>query len=744
MFPNYAELCKQTAVLIWWVVKIIWYIAFTMIWCSLKVAYMLIILSIWIGLKVYCYNSSRQSPVTVTEDIRCKATTASVGVIPGTSHDRRKCKGDIPVKVSSSTSRNTSESWNSRISHNSRCDRPTLVSSESTVPNVSDRKAFETPSFSQQEKTNRPSKKDNQVYNQMSTDNPEKSASIETTLQESCQSIHTSIDRPIATGSTAITCPTKLSSYAVSESLSATSLSSSSSSYVVVSCKQDAVMSAAAPRGHSLSSTSAAGEINPAIMSSVRSSMSASINSPSNTTANGPKKSVPVAASRNTSESSNSKISQNLRCDRPTLVSTENTVPIVSDRKTFETPSFSQQEKTKRPSKKDSQVYNQMSTDNPEESASIETTRQGVCQSMHTSIDRPIATGSTAITCPAKLSSYAVSKSLTATSSSSSSSSYVVVSGKQDAVMSAAAPRGQSLSSRSAAGEINLAIMSSVRNSLSACTSSPSNTTASSPKKSVPVAAVRTNANLQACGAVKSRDTSKMAEHKSTAATIAIESTCISATPASGGPTNHDARAKRLDSVDKCAKSDGNVCTSSSPLQSSDNTSSNGQPDCDTSIADTSHSSAPSVASTDTTQTEERARFPLSEEYKFRLVCDICFKPKTEQMTGVGVHGCRQDMLAVKEVGTSQWRWIRQRKPYINFRGDYAMCIKRRDGRPNICYSGCTYAHCDAERRLWNLEKKSAFSISEFITANQTSAPICDVKSLLDKYPVSRLSFSHF
>ena len=556
MFPNYAELCKQTAVLIWWVVKIIWYIAFafTMIWCSLEVACMLIILSVWIGLKVYCYISSRQSPVTVTEDICCKATTASADVVPGTSRDKRKCKGrgkgDVPVKVSSSTSRNTSKSSNSRISHNLRCDRPTLVSTENTVPNVSDRKAFETPSFTQQEKTNRPSKKDNQVCNHISTDNPEKSASIETTRQEVCQSIHTSIDRPIATGSTAITSPKKLSSYAVSESLSATS-SSSSSSYVVVSGKQDAVMSAAAPRGHSLSSTSAAGEKNPAIMSSVR-------------------------------------------------------------------------------------------------------------------------------------------------------------------------------------------------NSLSACTSSPSNTTASSPKKSVPVAAVRTNANLPACGAVKSRDTSKMAEHKSTAATIAIESTCISATPASGGPTNHDARAKRLDSVDKCAKSDGNVCTSSSPLQSSDNTSSNGQPDCDTSIADTSHSSAPSVASTDTTQTEERARFPLSEEYKFRLVCDICFKPKTEQMTGVGVHGCRQDMLAVKEVGTSQWRWIRQRKPYINFRGDYAMCIKRRDGRPNICYSGCTYAHCDAERRLWNLEKKSAFSISEFITANQTSAPICDVKSLLDKYPVSRMSFSHF
>ena len=279
MFPeaNYAELCIRTALLILRVLKIILIIALTMIWCSLKVAYMLIIkflkLSIWIGLKVYCYISSRQSPVTVTEDICCKATTASADVVPGTSRDKRKCKGrgkgDVPVKVSSSTSRNTSKSSNSRISHNLRCDRPTLVSTENTVPIVSDRKASETPSFSQQEKTNRPSKKDNQVYNHISTDNPEKSASIETTRQEVCQSIHTSIDRPIATGSTAITSPTKLSFYAVSESLSATSSSSSSSSYVVVSGKQDAVMSAAAPRGHSLSSTSAAGEKNPAIMSSV-------------------------------------------------------------------------------------------------------------------------------------------------------------------------------------------------------------------------------------------------------------------------------------------------------------------------------------------------------------------------------------------------------------------------------------------------------------------------------------------
>ena len=95
-------------------------------------------------------------------------------------------------------------------------------------------------------------------------------------------------------------------------------------------------------------------------------------------------------------------------------------------------------------------------------------------------------------------------------------------------------------------------------------------------------------------------------------------------------------------------------------------------------------------------------------------------------------------MLAVKKIGSDKWQWIRQRKTYIYFKGDYAMCDKRLLG--GSCWNGCSYAHCDAERLLWNMEKQSTFSTANFIAAHQTSAPICSVKALLDKHPVSRSS----
>ena len=155
------------------------------------------------------------------------------------------------------------------------------------------------------------------------------------------------------------------------------------------------------------------------------------------------------------------------------------------------------------------------------------------------------------------------------------------------------------------------------------------------------------------------------------------------------------------------------------------------------SVGDTMPPSTESTG-TCTKQTDEHSQFPLSHEYEFRIVCVMCFKPNTELMLPVRTHSCRQDVLAVKKTGTRQWHWIRQRKPYIQFKGDYAMCFKRQNG--NSCYSGCTYAHCDAERQLWNMEKYSTFSTDKFIIAHRTSAPLCNVKNLLHKHPVSRSS----
>ena len=415
-----------------------------------------------------------------------------------------------------------------------------------------------------------------------------------------------------------------------------------------------------------------------------------------------------------------------------------------------------------------------------------------VCRS--TAVDRPTCTvtGTAATDKPytRKLCSSAASESFPL---SSSSSSYVAARDKEDPATSATTPRGQSLSTTPATGVINPAIMSSARNTASASICPPFSTAAGIPVTFAAVAAVRPIANLTSCAkvltdqsvsveprptnsaseaahitvpsvqhvsrsvqpsstlsspnvapkdaampAMKSQDTSETSDHK---ATTAIENT--SAKPASG--TSHADRAKIPNSAvhyppESRAESDGKVTvvcssSSSSPLLSSRGTS-NIQPNPSGSPIDRSSDASTSG----TRRTDEQAQFPLSEEYEFQLVCDVCFKPKTEQMMPVRAHSCRQDMLAVKEVGTGQWQWIRTRKWYVNFKGRYAMCDKHQCGRPNSCYTGCTYAHSDAERRLWDLEKMSTFSISEFISAHQTSAPICSVKSLLDKYPVSRSS----
>lgn len=371
-----------------------------------------------------------------------------------------------------------------------------------------------------------------------------------------------------------------------------------------------------------------------------------------------------------------------------------------------------------------------------------------------------------------------------------SSSSSVVAKGEDDTTSlstSAASPREESSSSTAVADVINPVVKSSVRNTPSESVCRPSNSAASIPVKFTPVATIRpiTNPTIiqadtveprpvnsaskaaqchvtqfvqpsstlsspniilkqTAAPANQSSDTSKTPEH---AATTAVENIYVK--PVSC--TNEEKRAKNPNSVinfvsDSCGRNDGKdtvVCSSLSSLSmlSSHTTCSNVQSNSGSSLTDTTHFSTSSVANTGTNQTDKHAQFPLGEAYEFQLVCDICFKPKTEQMTmGVRPHSCRQDMLAVKEVGTSQWHWIRERKPYIRFKGNYQMCIKHQYGRPNSCYNGCTYAHCDAERRLWDLEKQSAFGISEFISAHRKSAPICNVESLLNKYPVNRSS----
>jgi len=250
------------------------------------------------------------------------------------------------------------------------------------------------------------------------------------------------------------------------------------------------------------------------------------------------------------------------------------------------------------------------------------------------------------------------------------------------------------------------------------------------------------NTALQ-CSAVSastSQDTNAISQHP---AKSAVEN--ISYTPdnlSSAPVTVHKVSVKCPDSTDgyplnKCAKNDGKMSdvASSSSLSSSASSlpSCHGirctQFNCNGTSADTA-----AERSTTQTESDERPQFPLSDEYEFRLVCDMCFKLKTEQMMPDRAHSCRQDILAVKKFGTSQWHWIRQRKLYVNFKGDYLMCNKRQEGES--CYNGCTYAHCDAERQLWNLEKKSTFNIANFISARQRSVPICSVKFLLDKYPV--------
>jgi len=266
-----------------------------------------------------------------------------------------------------------------------------------------------------------------------------------------------------------------------------------------------------------------------------------------------------------------------------------------------------------------------------------------------------------------------------------------------------------------------------------------------------------TTPNRAAASASKpyaSNDTSKHS------AASAVESSSATPDVVRSAVPNREVTVKCTDyaasfSLQSCASNDTNVSTVSSPLRPSLSSSSlssslpsSFSSDHDSSFDYSFDSSCeivsvdakpPYTASTSSAASDERFRFPLSDEYDFRLVCNTCFKPKTAEMMPQREHGCRQDMLAVNKIGTDQWCRIRQRNTSVMFEGDYVMC---RDGKN--CYkrlSGCSYAHCDAERRLWNLEKKSTLSVAEFISEHKISAFVCDVKSLLDKYPVSTIQY---
>jgi len=210
-------------------------------------------------------------------------------------------------------------------------------------------------------------------------------------------------------------------------------------------------------------------------------------------------------------------------------------------------------------------------------------------------------------------------------------------------------------------------------------------------------------------------------------------------------PSIHYKIVNKNDSVihypfESCTESDKKDSITSA-FQLSHHGADDSQSACAAAEADTMYHAPPPATTTTTTTNIKPAnvhsQFPLSKDYEFRLVCDMCFKPKAEEMMSERTHSCRQDILAVKKIESSQWRWIRQRNISIRFLGDYGLCRKYQYGRPKSCYTKCSYAHCDAERLLWNLEKNSTFRMTEFISGHQITAPIGSVASLLENYPVS-------
>ena len=134
---------------------------------------------------------------------------------------------------------------------------------------------------------------------------------------------------------------------------------------------------------------------------------------------------------------------------------------------------------------------------------------------------------------------------------------------------------------------------------------------------------------------------------------------------------------------------------------------------------------------------ERPTTLPLNNSFDSRLVCiDCLLKGFTPAPTD---HPCRMDTLVTRKGPKGPWSRIRLRTYHRNFRGQYKMCVKSGCSKTSYRNNYCTFAHSEAERILWTMEKTGVFDIQKYIRTNRTSAiPLFSTKNdIFAVYPVN-------
>ena len=138
-----------------------------------------------------------------------------------------------------------------------------------------------------------------------------------------------------------------------------------------------------------------------------------------------------------------------------------------------------------------------------------------------------------------------------------------------------------------------------------------------------------------------------------------------------------------------------------------------------------SRTSSPSVKGLNQSTINEikKIKFPLYDNYDWKLACRQCFVKLGEGIRGFRhhtnlTHECGKNILLVK-LRKDGMNWIKVRpRPESKFQqfGSYKICTHFSNGNPcSVGEEKCTFAHNSAEKVLWNYDREESWLLMEFL-----------------------------
>ncbi|XP_022318175.2 3'-5' exoribonuclease HELZ2-like isoform X3 [Crassostrea virginica] len=138
-----------------------------------------------------------------------------------------------------------------------------------------------------------------------------------------------------------------------------------------------------------------------------------------------------------------------------------------------------------------------------------------------------------------------------------------------------------------------------------------------------------------------------------------------------------------------------------------------------------SRTSSPSVKGLNQSTINEvkKIKFPLDDNYDWKLACRQCFVKLGEGIRGFRhhtnlTHECGKNILLVK-LRKDGMNWIKVRpRPESKFQqfGSYKICTHFSNGNPcSVGEEKCTFAHNSAEKVLWNYDREESWLLMEFL-----------------------------